>query len=134
MRTKISNCKRLIVHFFDARQRNEPKKTRIRDCRPLCIPATSRATTKRLWRLAKSHAAVAQQKLCFRRLKEDGENIGDFYGKEINSGRGGPWSSRSNAKQIYTSFLWGRGPTWVLALLGQNRIAKKFIQYFSKSF
>jgi hypothetical protein len=30
VRTKISNCRRLVVHFFDTRQRNEPKKTCVR--------------------------------------------------------------------------------------------------------
>ena len=29
VRTKISNCNWVVVHFFDARQRNEPKKTRM---------------------------------------------------------------------------------------------------------
>ena len=32
-------------------------------------------------RLAKSHAAVTECRLCFRRLKKDGENIRDFYGE-----------------------------------------------------
>jgi len=34
------------------------------------------------YRLAKSHAAVALWKLCFRRLKKDGEKCSDFYGKK----------------------------------------------------
>jgi len=32
--------------------------------------------------LAKSHAAVADCRLRFRRLKKDGENYGTFYGKK----------------------------------------------------
>jgi len=47
------------------------------------VPPVSRATTKRLWRLAKSHAVVTECRLCFRRLKKDGENIGDFYGMNL---------------------------------------------------
>ena len=46
VRTWISNCNWVVVHFFVTRQRSEPKKTCIRDCRPLCIPAASRATRK----------------------------------------------------------------------------------------
>ena len=45
-------------------------------------PLSSRATAKRLHRLAKSHAAAAECRLCFRRLKKDGENCGELYGKK----------------------------------------------------
>ena len=30
MRTELSNLNKLVVHFFDTRQRNEPKKTCVR--------------------------------------------------------------------------------------------------------
>jgi hypothetical protein len=29
VRTELSNLNKLVVHFFDARQKNEPKKTRM---------------------------------------------------------------------------------------------------------
>ena len=48
-------------------------------------PLRSRATAKRLHRLAKSHAAVALWKLCFRRLKKDGENGGISTGRKLTS-------------------------------------------------
>ncbi len=41
VRTKRSDGNWAIVHFFGAPQRSEPKKTCIRDCRPLWIPAAS---------------------------------------------------------------------------------------------
>ena len=37
VRTELSNVNQIIVHFFDTRQRNEPKKTRVRAL-PLRIP------------------------------------------------------------------------------------------------
>ena len=39
MRTELSNGEWFVVHFFDARQRNEPKKTRIGGSVPLCTPS-----------------------------------------------------------------------------------------------
>ena len=34
---------------------------------------------------AQTRAVEAECRLCFRRFKEDGEKIGDFYGKKIKS-------------------------------------------------
>ena len=39
VRTELSNLNKLIVHFFDTRQRNEPKKTCIGGGIPLCTPS-----------------------------------------------------------------------------------------------
>ena len=41
MRTNLSNGEWFVVHFFDARQRNEPKKTRIRDWPSLMYPSAA---------------------------------------------------------------------------------------------
>jgi hypothetical protein len=52
VRTKISNVDLIVVHFFDARQRNEPKKTRMGED-PHVPPVVACYTQKRIRVFAK---------------------------------------------------------------------------------
>ena len=52
MRTELSNLNKFVVHFFDARQRNEPKKTRMGED-PHVPPVVACYTQKRIRVFAK---------------------------------------------------------------------------------
>ena len=69
-------------------------------------PLWSRATAKRLHRLAKSHAVLAQQKPCFRRLKKDGENRDITTGRKDGLGRAAKTEEFLRKEMLY---LVGRG-------------------------
>ena len=95
MRTKLSNFNYFIVHFFDARQRNEPKKTCTRG-EPLVDPPLAVACTYG----AKLFSAVASLL---------------FLGAErmpylVGEGSPLPLQRETN----HEPFLWGGGPTRTL--------------------
>ena len=56
---------------------------------------------------AQTHAAVTLWKLCFRRLKEDGENCGVLYGKKRFFLVGARIARPLQRKTIFISILWG---------------------------
>ena len=47
---------------------------------------------------AQTHAVVAERKLCFRRLKKDGENCDELYGKKGEKGEHLCSAPRDSAK------------------------------------
>ena len=74
VRTELSDYSWFVVHFFDARQRNEPKKTRV-GVAPLRTLPWSRATRKTLCVLLNTRGCQSVQTL-LSPFKENGENIG----------------------------------------------------------
>ena len=64
-------------------------------------------TQKRIRVFAQTHAADAECRLCFRRLKEDGENVGDFYGMNGLFLVGARIARPLQRETFFTSVLWG---------------------------
>ena len=128
MRTERSNLCRFIVHFFDTRQRNEPKKTCVRGV----------------------HSPYVSPGLCAlctygpKVVREAASLLFLGVGEKGKGGRGGPWSSRSIRYLLFIihqrsgfiiHFSFGAGaPYGHCCLFIQNRIAKNSIYKFSQKF
>ena len=88
VRTKISNFSLIIVHFFGTPQKKvmfrcaKPEKNAHKGLPSLMYPCFLRVLhTKTLRVFAQPHAVVTDCRLCFRRLKKDGENIETSTGR-----------------------------------------------------
>ena len=120
VRTKISNCKRLFVHFFDTRQRNEPKKTRVRAL-PLRIPWWSRATHKNTSCFCSDARGCCIAEALLSPFQKNGEKWGYLYGMNIKFGGGDCFACVAHGRSFqrktnYKLHLWGEGPMGALQL------------------
>ena len=130
VRTKISILRRFVVHFFDARQRNEPKKTRTKGALPPCRSPggcvlhrirQSRIHKNAIEFFAKRTRLLHSKNFAFAASKRTAKTEGISTERKDELGRGGPWSSR---------FSDARGLSQVQTLLSPPQKGRRKLQDF----